>query len=202
MKRVSVSGSPRENVGKKDARKLRREALVPCVLYGGDKQIHFSTPEVSFKDVVYTPVACLIQLEIEGQSYQAVLQDIQFHPVMDNIIHADFLMISDDSPVKLHIPVRLTGNSPGVIRGGKLIIKMRRLYLKGLPHDLPDVIDVDISKLNIGDAFKVGQMKREKIEFLDPASSVVVMVKSARVLTAVDEEEEEEEADSEETAEE
>ncbi len=201
MKRVSVSGSPRENVGKKDARKLRREAMVPCVLYGGEKQIHFYTPEVSFKDVVYTPVACLIQLEIEGQSYQAVLQDIQFHPVMDNIIHADFLMISDDSPVKLHIPVRLTGNSPGVIRGGKLVTKMRRLHLKGLPHDLPDVIDVDISKLNIGDSFKVGQMKREKIEFLDPVSSVIVMVKSARVLAAADEEEEEETA-SEEPAEE
>lgn len=191
MKRVSVSGSPRENVGKKDAKLLRREGLVPCVLYGGEKQIHFSTPEVSFKDIVFTPVACLIELEIEGSTYQAVLQDIQFHPVTDSIIHVDFLLISDESPVKLNIPIKVVGNSPGVIKGGKLQIKLRRLKVKGLPNDLPDVIDINISKLNIGDTFKVGQLKLKNLEFLDPASAVVVLVKSARVLAADTDEEEE-----------
>lgn len=192
MKKVSVSGSPRENVGKKDAKRLRREGLVPCVVYGGKEQIQFAASEKEFKDVVYTPEACLVELNIGKKKINAVLQDIQFHPVSESILHADFLEISDNKPVKIDIPVKLSGNSPGVIKGGKLQMKLRKLKVKGLPGDLPDQIDVSISKLEIADSFKVGQLQSEKLEFLDPASSVIVMVKSTRVVAPVAAEEEEE----------
>lgn len=191
MKTVSVSGSPRENVGRKDAKRLRREGLVPCVIYGGKEQIHFVTPAVSFKDIVYTPQACLVQLEINGKQYNAVLQDIQFHPVDDKILHADFLEVFPDKLVKISVPIKVTGNSPGVIKGGKLFIKTRKVRIQALPSDLPDFVEVSISKLEIGDSFKIGQLRLEKVEFLDPDHAVVVMVKSTRTV-ALDEDEEDE----------
>ncbi|MEE4176098.1 MAG: 50S ribosomal protein L25/general stress protein Ctc [Bacteroides sp.] len=199
MKKVSVSGSPRENVGKKDAKRLRREGLVPCVIYGGKEQIQFSAPEKEFKDVVYTPEACLINLNIDGKEFNAILQDIQFHPVTESILHADFLEVFDDKPVKIDIPVKITGNSPGVIKGGKLHLKLRKVKTKGLPVDLPDQIDVSISKLEIGDSFKVSQLESDKLEFLDPANAVIAMVKSTRVVAPIADEEEEEGEGGEET---
>ncbi len=196
MKTVSVSGSPRENVGKKDARRLRREGLVPCVIYGGKEQIHFVTPAVSFKDIVFTPEVCLVSLEINGKKFNVVLQDIQFHPVDDKILHADFLEIFPDKAVKISVPIKVVGNSPGVIKGGKLHIKLRKVRIQALPADLPDFIDVNISKLEIGDSVKVGQLQLDKIDFLDPEHAVVVMVKSTRtIVVAGDEDEEEAEAE-------
>lgn len=196
MKTVSVSGSPRENVGKKDARRLRREGLVPCVIYGGKEQIHFVTPAVSFKDIVFTPEVCLVSLEINGKKFNVVLQDIQFHPVDDKILHADFLEIFPDKAVKISVPIKVVGNSPGVIKGGKLHIKLRKVRIQALPADLPDFIDVNISKLEIGDSVKVGQLQLDKIDFLDPEHAVVVMVKSTRtIVVAGDEDEEETEAE-------
>ncbi len=180
MKKVSVSGSPRENVGKKDAKRLRREGFVPCVVYGGKEQLAFYTPAPSFKDIVYTPEACIVELQIGKKTTQAVLQDIQFHPVTENILHADFLEIFDDKAMKMTVPIRMTGDSPGVIKGGKLQVKLRRLLLEALPADMPDDVQIDISKLEIGDSIKVGQLDLDKVRFMDPASSVVVMVKSAR----------------------
>lgn len=190
MKTVSVSGSPRENVGKKDAKRLRREGLVPCVFYGGKEQIQFAASEKDFKDVVYTPEACLVNLTIGKKQFTAVLQDIQFHPVNEQILHADFLQVFDDKAVKIDVPVKITGSSPGVRSGGKLHLKMRKVKIKGLPADLPDFVDVSISKLKIGDSIKMDQLSVDKIEFLDPAHSVVVMVKTARVIMTQEEEEE------------
>lgn len=191
MKTVSVSGSLRENVGKKDAKRLRREGLVPCVLYGGKEQIHFTTPAVSFKDIVYTPEACLLKLDVNKKHYNAMLQDIQFHPVDDKILHADFLEIFEDKAVKISVPIKVTGNSPGVIKGGKLMTKLRKLRIQALPADLPDNIEVSISKLEIGDSVKVGQLKLDKIVFLDPEHAVVVIVKSTRTLATVGDDDEE-----------
>ncbi|MBW6497135.1 MAG: 50S ribosomal protein L25/general stress protein Ctc [Bacteroidales bacterium] len=193
MKKVSVSGSLRENVGKKDAKRLRREGLVPCVLYGGKDQVMFTASEKAFKDVVYTPEACLVDLDIAGKKFTAILQDIQFHPVSESILHADFLQIFEDKPVKVDIPVKLSGVSPGILKGGKLHMKLRRVKVKGFPGDLPDQIDVTISKLNIGDSFKVGQLASDKLEFIDSPNSVIVMVKSTRVIATVGDDEEEEE---------
>jgi large subunit ribosomal protein L25 len=192
MKKVSVSGSPRENVGKKDAKRLRREGLVPCVLYGGKDQIQFAALAKAFKDVVYTPEACLVDLDIDGKKFTAILQDIQFHPVSEDILHADFLQIFEDKPVKVDIPVKLSGVSPGILKGGKLHMKLRKVKVKGLPGELPDTIDVSISKLEIGDSFKVSQLSSDKLEFMDSPNSVIVMVKSTRVVAVIGDDEEEE----------
>lgn len=180
MKKVSVSGSPRENVGKKDAKRLRREGQVPCVVYGGKEQIQFFTSEKSFKNIVYTPDACIVSLTIGKQKMDVILQDIQFHPVTESILHADFLQIFPDKAVKMAIPIKVTGDSPGVIAGGKLLVKRRRLDVLALPDDLPAEIDVNISKLEIGDSVVVGQLEVKDIRFLDPENAVVVLVKSAR----------------------
>jgi large subunit ribosomal protein L25 len=180
MKAVSVSGSLRENVGKKDALALRRQGLVPCVLYGGKEQVSFSMPELSFKDIIFTPESCLIKLDVSGKVYDVILQDAQYHPVTGKIIHCDFLQIFPNKPIKIDIPINIVGNSPGVIKGGKLILKMRKLRVKGLMDALPDNIDVNISKLNIGDSIKVAQLKTEGLEFLTPTNNVVVMVKMTR----------------------
>lgn len=180
MKSVSVSGSLRENVGKKDAKALRRQGLVPCVLYGGKEQVSFAMPELSFKDIIYTPESCLIKLDVAGKNYNVILQDAQYHPVTGKIIHCDFMEIFPDKPVKMDVPIRVVGDSPGVIKGGKLITKLRKLRIKGLMDALPDDIEINISKLNISDSVKVGQLKVEGVEFLDAANSVVVIVKMTR----------------------
>ena len=194
MKKVSVSGSLRENVGKKDAKALRRQGLVPCVLYGGEKQIAFSLQELAFKDIIYTPDSCIVNLDIDGKKYNVILQDAQFHPVNDKVIHCDFLQVFDEKPVKIDLPIELKGSSPGVIKGGKLITKLRKLRVKGLMDALPARITIDISKLEITDSVKVGDLDVKEIEFLNPHNAVVVIVKSARaaMMAPVDADEDEE----------
>ncbi len=200
MKTVSVSGSLRESVGKKDAKNLRRQDLIPCVLYGGKEQVNFTIPLLSFKDIIYTPESCLIKLDISGKAYNVILQDAQFHPVTDRVIHADFLQIFPDKLVKIDVPVKVVGDSPGVIKGGKLILKIRKLRVQGLMDALPDFIEVDISKLEINDSIKVNELTYEGLTFLDFASSVVVMVKTARGAGMDLPEDEEDEAAETETA--
>jgi large subunit ribosomal protein L25 len=180
MKTVSMSGSRRESVGKKDAKALRRQGLVPCVIYGGKEQVIVAVPDISFKDVIYTPESCLIKLDVDGKQHDVVLQEAQFHPVNGHLLHCDFLEIFPDKPVKIDIPVKLVGISPGVLKGGKLILKLRKLRVKGLMDALPDKIDVSISKLNISDSIKVGDIKLNGIEFLDSANNVIAMVKTTR----------------------
>lgn len=182
MKIVSMSGSPRESVGKKDAKKQRNEGKVPCVLYGGKEQVHFITDETTFKKIVYTPEACTVKININGKDYNAVLQDIQYHPVSDRILHADFLEIFPDKPVTIHIPVKLEGIPEGVLKGGKLHHKMRKLKVKALAVHLPDDFTLDISKLEINDSIKVSDMHHDKLTFLDPQTAVVVGVRVTRVV--------------------
>lgn len=184
MKTVSVSGSPREGVGKKDAKRLRRQGLIPCVLYGGEEQFQLFCPVDDFKNVVYTPEACLISLTIGGKVYKAKLQDIQFHPVTENILHADFLQVFPDKPVTISVPVKLTGVSPGVLQGGKLHLKMRTLKIRGLEANLPDFVEATISNLEIAQSLKVSDLSVNNIEFLDDESSVIVTVKSTRASAA------------------
>ena len=166
---------------------------MPCVVYGGKEQIQFFTSEKSFKDIVYTPDACIVQLDINGKKMEAILQDIQFHPVTDRILHADFLEIFSDKPVKMSTPIKIVGDSPGVIAGGKMLIKRRRLDVLALPDKLPAEIDIDISALEIGDSVVVGELSLEDVQFVDPENAVVVLVKSARaaMMAPVDLDEEE-----------
>jgi len=182
MKTVSISGSLRENVGTKDAKKQRKEGKVPCVLYGGTEQLHFVTEEVSFKKLVYSPDAYTVKLDINSKNYNAILQDIQFHPVGDNILHVDFLEIFDDKPVTIHVPVRITGTAPGILKGGKLLEKLRKLKIKALPANLPDFITVDISNLEIGQSVRVSDVSLDKITLLDSPNSVIVGVRVTRVV--------------------
>ena len=194
MKTVSMSGSLRGNVGKKDAKKARKEGLVPCVLYGGKEQVHFVAEERAFKQILFTPDAYLVKLDIDGNKHDVILQDVQYHPVTDVLLHADFLEVIPGKPVKVSVPVALTGTSKGVLRGGRLVQKFRKLLVKGLVEHIPEKVEVNITKLDIGDAVKVSNLKVDNIEFLDPASAMVVTIRTARVVAASAEEEEEEEA--------
>lgn len=180
MKTVSMSGSLRESVGKKDAKKHRKEGKVPCVIYGGEKQIQFVMDEKNFLKIVFTPEAFLLKIEISGKEYDAILQDIQYHPVTDKIIHADFLEIMPGKKIVMSVPVKVEGVAPGILKGGKLNKKLRKIKVKGLPADLPDSITVNISELNIGDSIKIKDVKNDKLEFLDLANAIIVSVKTAR----------------------
>ncbi|TXN37307.1 50S ribosomal protein L25/general stress protein Ctc [Flagellimonas hymeniacidonis] len=192
MKSITIKGSQRESVGKASTKALRNAGKVPCVLYGGDKPLHFSADELAFRHLVYTPNAHTVVIELEdGQKLKAVLQDIQFHPVTDKILHIDFYQLFNDKPVTMNIPIRLEGNSPGVRNGGRLLFRKRKLAIKALPDLLPDFITIDISKLKIGGTIPVETLLNDDYTILHPDSTAVVQVKASR--TSVDDEEEEEE---------
>ena len=192
MKSITIKGSERESVGKKSSKALRNAGKVPCVVYGGDKPLHFSADELSFKDLVYTPNAHTVVIELEdGNKVKAVMQDIQFHPVTDRILHVDFYQLFDDKPVTMKIPVRLQGNSPGVRNGGRLLFRKRKLVIRALPDNLPDFFNVDISKLKIGDLISVEGLKSDDFTILHPDSTVVVQVKTARAAIVIEDEDEE-----------
>lgn len=193
MKSITIKGSKRESVGKAATKALRNAEKVPCVLYGGDKPLHFSADEISFKNLVYTPNVYTATIELEGTKYHAILQDIQFHPVTDKILHVDFYQLFDDKMVTMNIPVRLVGNSPGVLNGGSLRFPMRKLHVRALPADLPDFINADISKLKIGSKLYVTELENEKFTILHPENTVVVQVRTARSAVLTEEEEGEEE---------
>ena len=189
MQAITIKGSERESVGKTSTKALRNAEKVPCVLYGGEKPIHFSADEISFKGLVYTSNAHTVVIEMEGhQAYEAVLQDIQFHPVTDRIIHIDFYQLFEDKPVSMNIPVHLEGNSPGVRNGGRMLFRKRKLTVRALPANLPDAIMVDISKLKIGGTISVGDVKTEEYTFLHPDDTSIVQVKTSRNILEEEEE--------------
>jgi large subunit ribosomal protein L25 len=180
MKTVEIIGYKRANLGKADSQKLRDEGLVPCVLYGGNEQIHFYSPMILFRELVYTNEAHFVHFNIEGEEGQAILQEVQFHPVSEIILHADFLRISEDRKIKMSIPARLVGQAPGVAKGGALIRKRAALKVYGFPKDMPDHIDVDVSELDFHHAIKVADMKLEGLEFLDPKQATIAAVEVPR----------------------
>lgn len=193
MKSLTIQGKKRESVGKANTRALRNADQVPCVVYGGEKPIHFSTDERSFKDLVYTPEAHIVVLNLDGgESINCVLQDIQFHPVTDSILHADFYTINDDKPVTMEIPVRLEGRSRGVVAGGVLRFNLRKLKVKALPGKLPDEIVIDITPMRIGHKKYIKDLRTEEYSLIHPDNAVVCMIKTARTAIADLEEEEEE----------
>ncbi|PRX57347.1 50S ribosomal protein L25/general stress protein Ctc [Flagellimonas meridianipacifica] len=192
MKSITIKGSQRESVGKVSTKALRNAGKVPCVLYGGENPLHFSADELAFKNLVYTPNAHTAVIELEdGTKLEAVLQDIQFHPVTDKILHIDFYQLFKDKPVTMNIPVRLEGNSPGVRNGGRLLFRKRKLSIKALPELLPDFITVDISKLRIGGTISVETLLSDDYTIMHPDSTAVVQVKASRTSVADEEEEEE-----------
>ena len=180
MKAVSVSGSLRENVGKKDAKSLRKQGLVPCVLYGKGEQKHFSVDKRSFKNLIYTPETNYAEIDIDGTSYKAIVKDAQFHKVTDEILHVDFYEICDTKPIIVDIPLVTVGNSVGVLQGGRLVKHFRRIKVKGLYNKIPDNIEVDISHLKLHDGIVVSELEIEGVEVMENPATVVVGVLPTR----------------------
>ena len=193
MKSITINGSKRESVGKKATKALRNAGQVPCVLYGGDEPLHFAADEIAFKDLVYTPDVHTVEIKLEnGGTFNAVLQDIQFHPVTDAIMHIDFYEIFEDKEISMEIPVHTTGIPRGVKNGGVLRFNLRRMRVKGLPGNLPDFIEADVTPLKIGNKLYVTALKSDKFKIMHPDNTVVCQVRTSRNIIALDEEEEEE----------
>ncbi len=173
MKTIDMIGYKREELGKKTAKQVRREALVPCVLYGATENKHFNVPMILFKDLVYNPEAAFVNMDIEGEESMCILQDIQFHPVSEIILHADFLALEENTTVKMEIPVKFSGTSVGLQKGGKLTTKLRKIKVKALPKNMPETIEVSINGLDLGQSVKVSSLKPENYEILNSPSVTI-----------------------------
>jgi len=196
MKSLAISVKERENTGKSDSKALRNQGKVPCVLYGGEKQVCFYAHENDLRKLVYTSDVFLVELDVEGTKTSCVMQDIQFHPVTDKILHIDFLEVFDDKEVTVEIPVILNGLAIGVRNGGNLLFRRKKIIARAIPSKLPDAIEIDISDLSIGQFVYIKDLKSDDYSFLAPDSSVVVGVKTARA--AIEEEVEDEDEENEE----
>ena len=189
MKSITIKGSQRESVGKKATKALRNAGMVPCVVYGGDEPISFSAEEISFKNLVYTPDVHTVVINLGGNKINAILQDIQFHPVTDRILHIDFYQIFDDKEVTMEIPVRTVGNSRGVRNGGVLRIVNRKLRVKALPENLSDFIEADITEIRIGNKMYTKGIKTYNYKIMHPDNTVICQVRTSRTAIADVEEE-------------
>lgn len=181
MRLLEIKGILRKDMGKKYTKKLREEGYVPCVLYGGEKNMHFAAPENSFKDLVYTHHVHIINLDLEGERVKAILRNIQFHPVTDKIQHIDFVEVFEDVPTIVDIPIELTGSSIGLKNGGKIRQRRRNLKVKGLIKDMPDTLEIDMTDIDIGDYIKIADLMYDNLEILAPSRVMVVGVVSSRV---------------------
>lgn len=188
MKSITIKGSKRESVGKVATKALRNADKVPCVLYGGENPLHFSANELDFSKLVYTPSAHTVVLDIDGdQKINAILQDIQFHPVSDKILHVDFYQLFDDKEVSMDIPVTIEGSAPGVmLEGGTLVVSKRKLKVKALPNNLPDFITVDISELRLGGKISVIDLEADAFTILHPDNTVVCKVRTSRASMVIE----------------
>ena len=182
MKSIAISGTRRAAQTKQETKQLRAEGKIPCVLYGGKEQLHFSAPVLALKPLVYSPEVYTVDLDIDGTPHKAVMRDLQFHPINDKLLHIDFVEISDDKKVVMDIPVKITGSAVGVRQGGTLRTKMRMLKVSALPKDLPDSVTIKIDDLNIGDSVFVSDMKMDGVEFLDRPNNAITAVKITRVV--------------------
>lgn len=181
MKSITIKGSERESVGKVATKALRNAGAVPCVLYGGDQPVHFSAEEKAFKSLVYTPNAHTVVIELEGgKSFNAILQDIQVHPVSDRILHIDFFQLYDDKEITMEVPVKIVGTSKGVLAGGVLRLNTRKLKVKALPKDLPDFIEADITPLQMGNKLYVTKLVSDKYKLIHQDNTVVAQVRISR----------------------
>ena len=182
MKTIAISGSPRENVGKRDAKELRYEGKVPAVLYGGKDQIHFSVLITDLKEAIYTPEANFVEIDINGTKIKAIIKEAQFHPLTDVLIHVDFLQLFDEKEIIMEIPVKLTGTSPGVKMGGKLVQKLRKLRVKSVPKNMPQVVEVSIAKMEVGNLFRVRDLQEADYAVTNIPEDTIVSVTMSRAL--------------------
>jgi large subunit ribosomal protein L25 len=180
MKSFQLTGTKRESLTKQDTKKLRDAGQVPCVIYGGSENVHFSAPILDFKHLVYSPDAHTVKITVDGSTHEAIIQEVQFHPVSDKLLHIDFLAIHHDKNVVMDVPVKITGTAEGQKQGGKLHSKVRKLKIRSFPAHLPDAIDVDVTPLNIGQSVRVGDLKLKGVEFLDSPNNIIVAVRTTR----------------------
>ena len=180
MKSITIKGSQRESVGKAASKALRNAGQVPCVLYGGDNVLHFSAPELAFKNIVYTPNVYTAAIELNGKTYNAILQDIQFDPVSDKIIHIDFYQLNKSKEITIEVPIQIEGTSPGIMAGGTLRIVNRKLKVKALPDNLPDFVPVNISGLEMGNKLYVTKLAQENYKIMHPDNTVVCQIRVSR----------------------
>ncbi|GAA4142439.1 50S ribosomal protein L25/general stress protein Ctc [Sphingobacterium lactis] len=188
MKSIAISGSARQNVGKRESKELRYEGQVPAVLYGGKEQTHFSVSAADLKPVLYTPEVIFVELEIDGKKAKAIVQEAQFHPLTDVVTHVDFLELFDDKEVSVNIPVALVGTSPGVKMGGKLVQKLRKLRVKALPNNLPQEIEIPMEGLEVGKSYRVRQVSLENATVLNNSDDTIVSVVMSRALRQAEQE--------------
>lgn len=201
MKTIEIIGYKRANLGKTESKRLRAEGSVPCVVYGGGDQIHFHSPMILFRDLVYTNEARFVHLNIEGVEKKCILKDIQFHPVNETILHADFFELDEKKIVKMEIPVRMNGTAPGIQKGGKLLIKVRKLIVQALPKDMPEYIEVNVDKLDLGKSVKVGEVETNNFEIMNSRLVTIASVEVPRSLRGKGEDGEDEDEDGEESTE-
>jgi large subunit ribosomal protein L25 len=188
MKTLAISAKLRNETGKTDSKALRNQGNVPCVLYGGEKQVCFYAHENDFRNLVYTPDVFIVEFDIEGEKYRTVMQDLQFHPVTEKLLHLDFLQIFDDKEVTVTIPVRLKGNAVGIRDGGILSFRRRKIITRAIPSNLPDYIEINIEDVEIGQSIFIKDLRNERYAFLAPDNAVVVGVRVARELIIEEEE--------------
>ncbi len=200
MKTIEINGVVRKETSKSELKALRAQGMVPGVIYGHGENTNIAIDERELNKLLFTPDVFNVILKIDGKSYSTIMKEVQFHPVTDRAVHVDFMMVSEDKPITVSLPVTLTGTSIGVQNGGRLSQPLRKLRVTGLLKDLPDSIEVDITGLKIGQSIKVGAQKVKGLKFLDPASNVVVAVKMTRGALGFIDDEEEEEAAAEEGA--
>ena len=181
MKSITIKGSERESVGKVATKALRNAGMVPCVIYGGENPVHFSAEERAFKGLVYTPEAHTVVIELEGgKKFDGILQDIQFHPVSDKILHVDFYNLDAAKEITMEVPVKVTGTSPGVLLGGVLRLNQRKLKVRALPANLPDFVEANISELAMGNKLYVTKLGASEYKILHPDNTVVCQVRISR----------------------
>jgi large subunit ribosomal protein L25 len=180
MKSITIKGQERESVGKKATKALRDAGMVPCVIYGGTQPVHFAAEEKAFKSLVYTPNAHTVVVDLAGKTNNVILQDIQFHPVSDKILHIDFFQLNDNKEITMEVPVKIVGTSPGVLLGGDLRLNQRRLKVKALPKNLPDFVEANISELQMGNKLYVTKLETKNFKLMHPDNTVVCQVKISR----------------------
>ena len=193
MKSVSISGSLRENVGKKDAKAQRSKGMIPCVIYGGKEQKMFVVDEREFKNLLYTPEVRYAEVNINGDVRRAIVQETQFHAITDKLMHVDFLEVVDGKPITIEIPFKVKGTSPGVLKGGLLKKRVRKLKVRGLLENIPEEITADISSMEINDMTKIGDIHVDNLEIVDNPNKVILQVVPTRGSAAASTEEETEE---------
>lgn len=180
MLTIDLAGQSRTNLGKKDSKELRAAGLIPCVLYGNGANVNFTVEAKAFDKVIITPNVYVVVLNIDGTTHKAILKEVQYHPVTDNVLHVDFLEITDDKPFAIKLPINVVGHAEGVKLGGKLKVKMRKMKVSGLLKDLPAVLEIDVTSLGIGQSIKLANVKFDGLTIEEPKSSVVCSVMSTR----------------------